>query len=452
MEQKPLDQKDQSSVNPTRYLPAHYGRNTLGEWIRMLAAAAVTLSLYVWRGGETLLFLLTACGVLMIGGLLLKLLGPRQVTVTRSLSRISLAAGDTLTVEVRVSFRSSIPLPWMVIADHWSQGQHQELLFPGFRRSLTYSYPLEEVQRGVHRLHGCSVSWGDMLGLFTGGCQSGCGDSFKVRPRPLYIGGAALYSSAKAGDMALSSRTRNYSAEAGEIREYAPGDPLSRIHWKNSARKGTLQSRVPEREEGRMSCIVLANTPGEYQIPYGALTPRGQRSAAPDAFEQAVSAAMGLLLAAEQTGSYVQLFSGGWPEGMARHEGLGQIPSRVQDMLTEIAPDGRRPLSTLLEDASKGWIPGMTVAVITGRLEEESARSLARFLVQGVKVELYYVWDQPAPEPAGGTEKNSWSPSSTVGASLTRLGASVYCLRDRCPSNGYKGVGNHGFQEKSTLW
>ncbi|WP_379158683.1 DUF58 domain-containing protein [Paenibacillus sp. sgz5001063] len=452
MEQNTLERKDQNSSNPTRIQAAHYGRNAWGEWLRMVAVAGVTLSLYLWRGGETLLFLLTACGLLMTGGLLLKIFGPRQVTVTRSLSRVSLAAGDTLAVEVRVSFRSSIPLPWMVVADQWSSGQHQELLFPGFRRSLTYSYPLVEVQRGVHQLQGCSVSWGDMLGLFTGGAQAGGGYSFKVRPRPLYVGGATLHSSAYPGDVALSSRTRNYSTEAGDIREYAPGDPLSRIHWKNSARKGTLQSRVPEREEGRMSCIVLANTPGEYQIPYGALAPRGQRGAAPDAFELAVSAGMGLLLAAEQSGSYVQLFSGGWPEGMARHEGLGQIPSRVQDMLTEIAPDGRRSLSTLLEDASRGWIPGMTVAVITGRLEEESARTLARFLVQGVKVELYYVWDQPAPEQSGGTAKNPWSPAATIGASLTRLGACVYCLSDSRPSNGYKGVGHHGFQEKSTLW
>ncbi|MNI45395.1 hypothetical protein D3C73_998180 [compost metagenome] len=161
---------------------------------------------------------------------------------------------------------------------------------------------------------------------------------------------------------------------------------------------------------------------------------------------------MGLLLAAEQTGSYVQFFSGGWPEGMAKHEGLGQIPSRVQDMLTEIAPDGGRSLSALLEDASRGWIPGMTAVVITGRLEEESARTLARFLVQGVKVELYYVWDQPAPRQAGGPVNSQWSPSATIGASLTRLGACLYCLGDSSLSQGNKGVEVHGFQERSTLW
>ncbi|WP_198015884.1 DUF58 domain-containing protein [Paenibacillus sp. HW567] len=422
------------------------GRTALGEWLRMLLAAGVIASLYAWRGGASLLFLLTACGFLMLGGLLLQLLGPRQVKVTRSLSPLRPVAGDTLTVEVQVSFSAGIPLPWMIVADHYGGGVHQHLLFPGFRRSLAFTYKLYEVPRGIHTLHGCSVSWGGLTGLFTGGCQPEGKDSFKVLPRPLYLGGAVPDSGVIAGDIMLKRRNRNYNAEAADIREYSPGDPLSRIHWKSSARKGALQSRVPEREEGHMSCIVLASSPRDYEIPSGALAPRSQRGIGTPAFERAVSAAMGLMLSAERSGSYVQLFSGGWPEGMARHEGLGQIPGRVQDMLTEIAPDGERSLSRLLEDASRGWIPGMTVAVITGRLTEESARTIVRFLVQGVKVELYYVWDGPAPA-ASEPKKRA---ADTIGGSLARLGARVYCLSDVSPAYGYKGADIRECSEKST--
>ncbi|MNN24550.1 hypothetical protein D3C81_1379860 [compost metagenome] len=267
------------------------------------------------------------------------------------------------------------------------------------------------------------------------------------------------------GDALSLKRGRNSSGEAADVRDYAPGDPLSRIHWKNSARKGTLQSRVPEREEGRMTCIVLANSPENYEVPYSALTPRSQRDTAAPAFERAVSTAMGLMLSAERSGAYVQLFSGGWPEGMARHEGLGKIPGRVQDMLTEITPSGTRSLSRLLEDASKGWIPGMTVAVITGRLEEEAARTLARFLVQGVKVELYYVWDQPAPQSesaAAGALKNQASAgqraggykpyaAGTISGSLARLGARLYCLDQTAVPEWKKEGEAHEFPGKPTL-
>jgi hypothetical protein len=174
---------------------------------------------------------------------------------------------------------------------------------------------------------------------------------------------------------------------------------------------------------------------------------------------------MGLMLSAEANGAYVQLFSGGWPEGMARHEGLGQIPGRVRDMLTEITPAGTRSLSRLLEDASQSWIPGMTVAVITGRLEEEAARTLARFLVQGVRVELYYVWDQPSPGTGGAVADVLRNPSGaegpaagykhhaagTIGSSLARLGARLYCLHDPVPAGVSKEAEVHDFPGRPTL-
>lgn len=457
-------------------------RSTVREWGRMLALTAAVLGLYLWRGGESLLLLLAACGVVMAGGLLLQLFGPRKVTVSRTLAPERPSAGDTVTVKVRVTFASRIPLPWMIITDYWNGGSHQELLFPGFRRSFTCSYELQSVPRGINQLYGCSVTWGDMPGLFTGGCQPGGKASFKVLPRALYLGAVVPdYGPVPDGRM-FSGRGKKGSGEAADIRDYTPGDPLSRIHWKSTARKGSLQSRVPERESAQMSCIVLANSPGDYEVPYGALVPRGQRGAAVPAFEQAVSAAMGLMLTAERSGAYIQLFSGGWPEGMARHEGLGQIPGRVQDLLTEITPSGSRSLSRLLEDASQSWIPGMSVSVITGRLEEESARTLARFLVQGIKVELYFVWDQPSPgsgtagypvrSPAGAQEAapeldglpdsgqgyaaGSYNAPSggrqqatgTIAGSLMRLGARIHCLNNVPPAQRDKGAGNIGLPGK----
>jgi hypothetical protein len=143
-------------------------------------------------------------------------------------------------------------------------------------------------------------------------------------------------------------------------------------------------------------------------------------------------------------------------------------------MLTEIAPDGTRSLSRLLEDASKNWIPGMNVSVITGRLEEEAAKMLARFLVQGVKVELYYVWDHPAPVSGAGSlerrasgmvEADTGMPgqpvntaagnyrqqaAGTVSGSLERLGAKLYCLDGSIPAYGYKEVELHEYPGKPT--
>ncbi|MBT2293415.1 DUF58 domain-containing protein [Paenibacillus albidus] len=429
-----------------------HSRRIWSQWLRMSAVAAVFGGLYVWYGGASLLFLLMAVLVLMFGGLLLQVLGPRRIKLVRTITPLCPAAGDAVQVQVRVSFSARLPLPWMIVTDYWKDGSHQELLFPGFRRSFTYTYTLEGVRRGVCQLQGCSVRWGDLPGWFTGSSQPEGRDSFRVLPSPLYFGRFAPEGGWLPGETRFSGRGRSSGDETLEVRDYAPGDPLSRIHWKNSARRGTLQSRVPEREKGCMTCVVLANDPQSYLAPPGALAPRARRGENPAAFERAVSTAMGLLLAAENSGSYVQLYSGGWPEGMARHEGLGQIPARVLHMLTEIAADGSRSLAGLLEDASRSWLPGMKVAVITGQLEEESAQIMARFLVQGVKVELYYAWDHPAPAPAhtGAAQAPLPKTAGSIGDSLVRLGARLYCLED-AKAYGHREVEYHESPGKPTL-
>ncbi|WP_342564164.1 DUF58 domain-containing protein [Paenibacillus sp. FSL R7-0345] len=431
MEPTPEKRKLHERSSDVQGLLFRRSRSIAAEWLRMLAVILVLGVLYFWRGGASLLFLLIVSGLLAGGGLLLQAFGPRRFRITRSITPSRPVAGDSLLIEVQVSFATRLPLPWMIITDYWGGSWHRELLFPGFRRSFRYSYRLHEVPRGIHQLYGSRITWGDPAGLFTGESRVEGKDSLKVLPKPLYTGAALPESSRSIEDMLLK-RGRT-GGEAADIRNYVPGDPQNRIHWKSSASKGTLQSRIPDKEEGRMSCIVLANCPENYEIPSGALLPRSQRDKADPPFERAVSAAMGLMLSAERSGAYVQLFTGGWPEGMARHEGLGKIPGRVQDMLTEITPCGTRSLSRLLEDASQHWIPGMTVAVITGRLEEEAARTLARFLMQGMKVELYYVWDQPAPQAEGAaadrrTEGYKPPASGTISGSLARLGARVYCL------------------------
>lgn len=367
----------------------------------------------------------------MVGGLIVQLSGPRTIKLVRTITPVRPIAGNTLQVRVSVSFSSRFPLPWMTIFDDWGERGHQKLLFPGFKRSFEYTYTLENMPRGHHLLQGCRVNWGDLAGWFTGSSKPEGEHSVRVLPSPLYYGGAVPDHGYSIGAAMYSKRGRSSSNEALESREYEPGDPLSRIHWKHSARLGALQSKVPEREKARMTCVVLANDLKSYEIPSAALKPRGSRDDSPSAFEKAVSTATGLMFFAEHSGAYVQLFSGGWPEGMARHEGLGKIPGRVLDILTEIAPDGTRSLPDLLEDASRGWIPGMTVAIVTGLLEVESAKVIAKFLVQGVRIEIYYAWDQPSPMSGEIMLQGIIQQvRGTVGDSLARLGAQMFCLDD----------------------
>ncbi len=50
------------------------------------------------------------------------------------------------------------------------------------------------------------------------------------------------------GGRALHRRTLEVSPHAAGVREYAPGDPLSRIHWKSTARRDHIMVKEFEQD------------------------------------------------------------------------------------------------------------------------------------------------------------------------------------------------------------
>lgn len=214
--------KDAGSVKSFSYPRS---RSALMEWLRMLTVAGIIGALYVWRGGPSLLFLLIVVGVIMLGGLMLQLSGPRTIKLVRTITPARPMAGNTLHVKVQLSFSSRLPLPWMTIADYWGDSHHQKLLFPGFKRSFSYTYTIENLSRGNHHLLGCRVTWGDFPGWFTGRSEPDGGQSFKVLPAPLYFGGTVPDSGFMTGDTLYSRRE-----EASVMRLWNPGIMSQEIH------------------------------------------------------------------------------------------------------------------------------------------------------------------------------------------------------------------------------
>jgi uncharacterized protein (DUF58 family) len=109
--------------------------------------------------------------------------------------------------------------------------------------------------------------------------------------------------------------------ESAGLRDYAPGDPLRRVHWRASLRRGTLLVRELEEQEGAQHTVRLATagmTPGE-------------------AFETAVRRA---------ASAAVAHLDAGWRVGLATdsiriapQEGAA-ARRRILAFLARVAPDG----------------------------------------------------------------------------------------------------------------
>ena len=110
-------------------------------------------------------------------------------------------------------------------------------LAPG--REATVTLKLTPRHRGVVRLAGATIARPDPLSIFRAFSRAPSPQSLLVLPKryrlpPLRLPGARRY---QQGGVALAGSVGD-SEEFFGLRDYQPGDPLQRVHWKSFARVG----------------------------------------------------------------------------------------------------------------------------------------------------------------------------------------------------------------------
>lgn len=265
-------------------------RRRLLEWLRGIAIWSVSLGLYLWLGGESLRLVWWASTILLLGGAMTSLLGPTRITISHTSSPLCIQAGDSVQMTVHVAYRCILPLPWLIITDRIGSRTYRKLLFPGMRRRLEYTYRLNQVPRGVWSSIYSEMEWGDLFGWFRTN-RSLLSDSggLIVLPKPAEWPVAQMPmhgSDMDTEDERVRFNVWNEMRGSG-VRDYVPGDPMNRIHWKNSAKLGRLQSFMPHEGFGARQGVVLDTSLQGYE---------GHEARKPqEVFEEAVSAAAGMV-------------------------------------------------------------------------------------------------------------------------------------------------------------
>lgn len=169
----------------------------------------------------------------------------------RTISQDVLQQGEETTVDLTVTNKRGWPIPWLFVEDlHPSdfprEGANTRLaiLMPG--RSLRLQYTIRCPRRGYHRIGPTMLESGDVFGLikrFRTGVQQ---DYVSVLPTIAYIETFKVSARRPQGPVRISNRIYEDPTRIAGLREYAPGDPLNRIHWKASARTGDLYVKQNE--------------------------------------------------------------------------------------------------------------------------------------------------------------------------------------------------------------
>ena len=157
---------------------------------------------------------------------------------------------------------------------------------------------------------------------------------------------------------ASSRRLTDSDLSFHAVREYVHGDAMRHVHWKSTAKTGTLMVRQYEESQTARAAVLFDANPAEY--------------ATDEEFELGVSVAASLSLQAVREGRE-RFVASAWAPGRVRAsvDGLEEIPSDTpQQMLDGWAQlessEEARPIEALARALAESGRPLSVVTLVTG--------------------------------------------------------------------------------------
>ena len=389
---------------------------------RFTAAGALVLSGIVVTGAvgvdTTQSVAYQAFGLLaslvMVAVLCLPFLSTR-VNVERILPRLA-TAGKRFTYRVRVSnsgttamdglslredfadprpthdaYNAAIGIPtyrkWKRLVSANQLAHVPERPVPALTPGATIEVEIEALalKRGVAHSHGLIVGRADPLGLVKALARVPQRSNFTVLPRrytlpPLTLPGSRRY---QPGGVTLATSVGD-SEEFVGLRDYRPGDPLQRIHWKSFARTARPIVKEYQDEYFERHALVLDT--------FAAV--RDER-----AFEEAVSIAASFAYTIDTRECLLDLMFIG-PEAYTYTAGRGQMQAgNLLEILAGIQPCRDKPFSVLGNAvvARRGALTGC-ICVLLG-WDEERASFLRQLQSHGIAFRAIAVTREPVADP-----------------------------------------------------
>lgn len=182
-------------------------------------------------------------GFLLIGSWLMSFMTLRGIEVKRSARTYRSQVGQIFEERFEVTNTGRVPRLWIEVRDESTlpglQGSHV-LTMVGGKESYSYLSRARLAMRGVFPLGPTVLVSGDLFGIFPVSKSISNTNSLLVYPMMVDVHSFPNPPGLLPGGEALRRRTQQITSNAAGIREYAPGDPLNRIHWVSTARRDRL--------------------------------------------------------------------------------------------------------------------------------------------------------------------------------------------------------------------
>ena len=383
--------------------------NTL--WLvtaRGLTLCVILLVIAVWNQSAPLAGFVGLILALAIVTRVWSLLALHSVRCTLTFRDDRAFPDDEVDLVLRVEGRGLIPIPWLEVDFVVPRGLYATPepgvgVLSGDGRALhllVTLLPLRSVertirvrcrQRGVFQVESVSLLVADPLRIYPRRRQEGTDARLLVFPRIVPLEQIGLRAALAIGDRRGPLIELPDPSRPIGVRDYRPGDSPRQVHWKASARRGSIQVKILERTVRRDLAIYLdvGGFDHSWLVYREAL------------FERAVTAAASLANATIERGGSVALACGGSdPIALPGNTGLVQL-REILEALAVVQPTEGRPIESMLAATLWRQPAGTTIVVLTPTPGDPLLAEIEPVRRRGDPVAIVYCGLRQAEPPEG---------------------------------------------------
>lgn len=331
------------------------------------------------------------------------------VTYARRFETERLFCGEQTEVWIEIVNAKPLPLAWLKAEDEFPDDFHVErteltgsskphrktltnLLSLRWYERVRRRYHLTAQRRGAFEFGPVVLSSGDIFGFQLRLNEIASKQTVLVYPRLVPLADLRLRAARPGGELRAERRIIEDPLALAGIRDYRPGDSVRHIHWKSTARRGQLQTKVFE--PGASQQIVLFLN--------GQTMTHAYEGVIGDYLETVLVVGASLAKAALDARYPVGMFTNNSSRDEARRVRLpasrhGAQLTRILETMAQLTPFTRLHFDELLRLEAAQLPYGATLLAVSAIVTEPILSALLTLHDAGHPVALIVANDQPQP-------------------------------------------------------
>jgi uncharacterized protein (DUF58 family) len=321
----------------------------------------------------------------------------RGLKFSRSARTLRAQVGQIFEEKFEVQNQNRMPRLWLDVQDKsplpGADGSRVLTMLRG-KQGRSYMARARLIRRGVFPLGPTILASGDLFGLFPVELSIPENDSLLVYPMMVDVRGFPNPPGLLPGGEALRRRTHQITPNAAGVREYSTGDPLNRIHWLSTARRGRLIVKEFELDpladvwiflDGASNVQAYLPLPEQNVLLKDLWTHTGKIPLPPSTEEYSICVAASLVRDYLRRGRAVGFVCAGQHLTLISPDRGGRQLGKILEALALTRAEGSLPLRALIETQVKHMVRGSTVVLITPSTSREVALVVDYLLQRGLK-------------------------------------------------------------------